>query len=50
MLNNYSGSIMRNGDICRGTADDHMWPMIKAKLEVLGQVGLTRETFREMKE
>ena len=50
MLNNYSGSIMPNSDICRGTADDHMWPMIQAKLEVLGKVGLTRETFGGMEE
>ena len=47
MMNNYPGWMMRDGDICRGTADDYMWPMVQAKLEVLGQLGLTRETFHE---
>ena len=32
----------------RGTADDELWPMVAGKLEVLGQVGLTREDFGAM--
>jgi len=36
--------------VAKGTADDQLWPMVQGKLEVLGQVGLTRETFGEMEE
>ncbi|CAK1555561.1 unnamed protein product [Leptosia nina] len=43
----------RQGGVCaryllaRGTADDHMWPMLQNKLSVLNNVGLSRDTFED---
>jgi hypothetical protein len=31
--------------IAKGTSDDHMWPLLKKKLKVLNDVGLSRDTF-----
>jgi len=31
--------------IAHGTADDHIWPMIKTKLDLLNKVGLSKDTF-----
>ncbi|XP_065215119.1 SWI/SNF-related matrix-associated actin-dependent regulator of chromatin subfamily A-like protein 1 [Planococcus citri] len=31
--------------IARGTADDHLWPLIKAKLGILNQAGLSKDSF-----
>lgn len=33
-----------------GTADDTLWPMIKDKLDVLGKVGLTKESMSDTKQ
>ena len=32
-----------------GTADDELWPMIRNKLKVLGEVGLGNENFIDSK-
>lgn len=31
--------------IATGTADDHMWPLIKEKLNILNQAGLSKDSF-----
>ncbi|KAJ0174478.1 hypothetical protein K1T71_009586 [Dendrolimus kikuchii] len=33
--------------IAEGTADDHIWPMLQGKLNVLNNVGLSRDTFED---
>ncbi|KAI5637782.1 hepA-related protein (HARP) domain-containing protein [Phthorimaea operculella] len=47
--------IGQQGGVCvryllaTGTADDHMWPMLQEKLNVLNNVGLSRDTFEDTK-
>ena len=36
--------------ICRGTADDSLWPMIQKKLVVLNKAGLSKDNFEESEE
>ncbi|KAL3970055.1 activating transcription factor 7 [Sarotherodon galilaeus] len=36
--------------VAKGTADDHLWPMIQEKMNVLGQVGLSESNFSETAE
>jgi len=43
-----TGSVTVQYLVAKGTADDELWPMVAGKLEVLGQVGLTREDFGAM--
>nr|CAD7262550.1 unnamed protein product [Timema shepardi] len=31
--------------VARGTADDHLWPLIQAKLDVLNKAGLSKDNF-----
>lgn len=31
--------------IAKGTADDHLWPMIQSKLDVLNKAGLSKDSF-----
>ncbi|XP_078321466.1 SWI/SNF-related matrix-associated actin-dependent regulator of chromatin subfamily A-like protein 1 [Crassostrea virginica] len=31
--------------VARGTADDHLWPLVQKKLEVLSKAGLSKEDF-----
>lgn len=31
--------------IAKGTADDHLWPMIQRKLDVLNKAGLSKDNF-----
>ncbi|XP_053374733.1 SWI/SNF-related matrix-associated actin-dependent regulator of chromatin subfamily A-like protein 1 isoform X2 [Mercenaria mercenaria] len=31
--------------VARGTSDDHIWPMIQNKLDVLGKAGLSKDNF-----
>ncbi|KHJ76266.1 hypothetical protein OESDEN_07219 [Oesophagostomum dentatum] len=33
--------------IARNTADDVIWPLVQKKLDVLGQVNLSNDTFRD---
>ncbi|XP_050677167.1 SWI/SNF-related matrix-associated actin-dependent regulator of chromatin subfamily A-like protein 1 isoform X2 [Leptidea sinapis] len=45
--------IGRSGAVCvryllaNGTADDYMWPMLQNKLNVLNNVGLSKDTFQD---
>jgi len=34
--------------IAKGTADDELWTMIKGKLDVLNQAGLSKDNFNEV--
>ncbi|XP_042877338.1 SWI/SNF-related matrix-associated actin-dependent regulator of chromatin subfamily A-like protein 1 [Penaeus japonicus] len=33
--------------VAQGTADDYIWPLVQAKLEVLGKAGLTKDNFSD---
>ncbi|CAG0918175.1 unnamed protein product [Notodromas monacha] len=33
--------------VAAGTADDHLWPMIQQKLDVLSKAGLSKDNFKE---
>ena len=34
--------------ICKGTTDDHVWPLILGKMEVLSKLGLCADSFQDM--
>lgn len=34
--------------VAAGTADDHLWPMIQSKLDVLSKAGLSKDNFNDM--
>lgn len=42
-------SVMVQYLVARTTADDHIWPLIQNKLEVLGKVGLSNDQLNEAK-
>jgi hypothetical protein len=31
--------------VAKGTADDHLWPLIQGKLDVLNKAGLSKDNF-----
>lgn len=31
--------------MAKGTADDHLWPLIQGKLDVLNKAGLSKDNF-----
>ncbi|XP_037078361.1 LOW QUALITY PROTEIN: SWI/SNF-related matrix-associated actin-dependent regulator of chromatin subfamily A-like protein 1 [Pollicipes pollicipes] len=33
--------------VARGTADDHIWPLVQSKLDVLNKAGLTKDDFTD---
>ena len=33
--------------MARGTADDHIWPLVQSKLDVLNRAGLSKDDFTE---
>jgi len=34
--------------VARGTSDDHLWPLVQAKLDVLNKAGLSKDNFCEV--
>ncbi|CAH2044140.1 unnamed protein product, partial [Iphiclides podalirius] len=42
-----AGSVCARYLLAKGTADDHMWPLLQDKLNVLNDVGLSGETFED---
>lgn len=42
-----TGGVCARYLLARGTADDYMWPMLQNKLNVLNDVGLSRDTFAD---
>ncbi|XP_053610270.1 SWI/SNF-related matrix-associated actin-dependent regulator of chromatin subfamily A-like protein 1 [Plodia interpunctella] len=41
------GAVVARYLLAPGTADDHMWPMLQEKLNVLNDVGLSHDTFED---
>lgn len=33
--------------LAKGTADDHIWPLIQSKLNVLNKAGLSKDNFKD---
>lgn len=33
--------------LAKGTADDHIWPLIQTKLNVLNKAGLSKDNFKD---
>jgi len=33
--------------LAKGTADDHIWPLIQTKLSVLNKAGLSKDNFKD---
>jgi len=33
--------------LAKGTADDHIWPLIQSKLIVLNKAGLSKDNFKD---
>lgn len=33
--------------LAKGTADDHLWPLIQSKLNILNKAGLSKDNFRD---
>ncbi|XP_032518835.2 SWI/SNF-related matrix-associated actin-dependent regulator of chromatin subfamily A-like protein 1 [Danaus plexippus] len=44
-----AGSVCVRYLLARGTADDHMWPLLQTKLNVLNDVGLSGDNFEDTK-
>ena len=38
---------LRSMSVPQGTADDHIWPMVQHKLDVLSKAGLTKDDFTD---